>query len=69
VARPFILATPHHSTAWQAAGASADLAAIEASLAQYEQAITAADTELQQLYSAYQEVLAYYEAVAGGQQS
>jgi V8-like Glu-specific endopeptidase len=68
-ARPFILSTPHHSTAWQRGVGNGELTAIEALLVEYKQAIVAADNDLQQLHGAYQELLAYYESVGGGQQA
>jgi V8-like Glu-specific endopeptidase len=68
-ARPFILATPHHSMAWASAGGAAQ----EAQAAQYEQAlvelqqqIQRGEEELEHLHRQYQLLLAEYQALLGG---
>jgi V8-like Glu-specific endopeptidase len=65
--RPFILATPHHSTAWtgQASQESQALSEIESVLAQMEQAMAAGEAELAQLAAEYRELLAEYKAAGG----
>ena len=71
-ARPFILSTPHHSSAWQqqAGGYGAsEQEEMEAMLMQYEQAISSAHEELSRLENEYQEFCAQYESWrSGGQQ-
>ncbi|HEY0605707.1 MAG TPA: serine protease [Herpetosiphonaceae bacterium] len=65
-ARPFILSTPHHSTAWSAEAAQpGTLEQIEAALTQIEQAIAAAEAELAQLDAEYRQLLAEYVAAGG----
>jgi V8-like Glu-specific endopeptidase len=68
-AQPFVLATPHHSTAWAVAagggGAEAQAAAayeaqllqLEQAMAQHEQALAALDAEYRRLHAAYAAVL------------
>jgi len=65
--RPFILATPHHSTAWtgQVGQQSQGLSEIESVLAQMEQAMAAGEAELAQLDAEYRELLAEYKAAGG----
>jgi V8-like Glu-specific endopeptidase len=63
-ARPFILATPHHSTAWAAGGESVD--ELEASLQELEQELVAGQAELAQLYDVYAQLLAQYHQAGGG---
>lgn len=65
--RPFILATPHHSTAWteQVGQQSQALSEIESVLAQMEQAMAAGQAELAQLDAEYRELLAEYKAAGG----
>jgi len=71
LARPFILSTPHHSNMWQGGTqqGGSEQAEIEAALVQYEQAMSAAEIELQQLDSEYRELLAHYESFVQGGQS
>lgn len=65
-ARPFILSTPHHSTAWSGGNQQAEaLAQMEAALAQMEQAMAAGEAELAQLDAEYRQLLAAYEAAGG----
>lgn len=68
--RPFILSTPHHSNVWQGGGQQgrSELEEIEATLVQYEQAMVAAEAELQQLDSEYRELLNHYESLGGSGQ-
>ena len=65
--RPFILATPHHSTAWtgQVGQQSRALSEMESVLAQMEQAMAAGEAELAQLDAEYRELLAEYQAAGG----
>ncbi len=67
-ARPFILATPHHSNAWNAAGQQPQasvLAQIEAALMQIGQAMAAGQAEMARLNAEYHRLLAQYEAAGG----
>lgn len=65
-ARPFILATPHHSTAWSGGSPHPEmLDEMEAALAQIEQAMAAGEAELAQLDGEYRQLLAEYEAAGG----
>jgi len=64
--RPFILATPHHSSAWGGESQQAQiLREIEEALAQIENAMAAAESELVQLDAEYCQLLAEYEAAGG----
>ena len=64
--RPFILATPHHSSAWAGEAQSDNpLAEFESALRQIEQAMSASEAELQQLDAEYRQLLAEYEAAGG----
>jgi hypothetical protein len=69
-ARPFILSNPHHSYAWQGGyqQESNQQQQIEAQLLQYEQALAAAQDEIEQLDAEYRELLAYYESIRQGGQ-
>jgi hypothetical protein len=58
-ARPFILATPHHFSAW------AGEAQTGTPLGQIEQAMAAGEAELQQLDADDRQLLAEYEAAGG----
>ncbi len=64
LARPFILSTPHHSTAWQEAmpGSGSELEELENTLIQYEQAMAAGEAELRKLDSEYRQLLQQYES-------
>lgn len=74
--RPFVLSTPHHSTAWsrqlggEAAGASAErelAARYEQAITQLGQLIQQGSEELAQLQQTYQQAVAeYQELVSGG---
>lgn len=65
-ARPFILSTPHHSTAWSAAAQETGrLDQLAAALAQIEQLMAAGEAELAQLDAEYRQLLAEYEAAGG----
>jgi hypothetical protein len=65
-ARPFILATPHHSTAWSGVSQQTDtLASLEAALARLEGVMAAGEAELVQLDTLYRQLLAQYEAAGG----
>ncbi len=63
-ARPFILSTPHHSSAWQGAmpGSGSELEELENALMQYEQAMAEGEAELRQLDSEYRQLLQQYES-------
>jgi V8-like Glu-specific endopeptidase len=65
VERPFILSTPHHSTA--VAGADEDRASYESVLAQLEQAMTQRQAELAQLDAEYRRLMGEYQARYGSQ--
>lgn len=67
--RPLILATPHHSNAWQGQASGGEQAELEAVLVQYEQALAAGEADLQQLDQEYRELLAQYEMLMQGGQS
>jgi Pregnancy-associated plasma protein-A len=80
---PFVLATPHHSTAWQQAdpaGSAAALSAYEQQLSEYERILKeyaeaeaagqlneAEARSLQELYAEYSRVAAEYQRLSGGQ--
>jgi len=65
-ARPFVLATPHHASAWSASGQQAGmLGEIEAALIQLEQMMVAGEAELAQLDAEYRQLLVEYEAAGG----
>ncbi len=64
--RPFILATPHHSRAWDGESQQAQiLCEIEDALMQMENAMAAAESELVQLDAEYHQLLAEYESAGG----
>ncbi len=64
--RPFILANPHHSSAWNSGELQGEsLSDIEVALAQMEQAMAAGEAELAQLDSEYRQLLAVYESSGG----
>ena len=74
--RPFILATPHHSTAWarsrepqSAAEGKRLLEQYEATILQLAQLIQKGSDELNQLNQQYQLMVAEYQALISGQQS
>ena len=65
-ARPFILATPHHSSAWTGGSQQAEtLGEMEAALVQIEQVMAAGEAELAQLDAEYRQLLAEYLAAGG----
>ena len=75
-ARPFILATPHHSMAWargreteSATGEKQLLEQYEATILQLAKLIQEGSDELNQLNQQYQLVVAEYQALISGQQS
>jgi V8-like Glu-specific endopeptidase len=64
--RPFILATPHHSRAWDGESQQAQmLREMEDALVQIENAMVAAESELVQLDAEYRQLLAEYESAGG----
>jgi hypothetical protein len=67
-ASPFVLATPHHSDAWQAAqyGVSAEqLEAAANQIAELEAAIEQAQGELDELVATWEQAVADYQAATG----
>lgn len=66
-ARPFILATPHHSGEWsQAAGeGQGSIEELESTLSQIHQTMTDGEAELARLDEVYRELLAMYESATG----
>lgn len=66
-ARPFVLATPHHSMAWTGEqGQSAELEALQAAIQQMGELMQQYQEALEALGGQYQQLLAAYQA-AGGQ--
>jgi V8-like Glu-specific endopeptidase len=64
--RPFILATPHHSSAWIGESQPGEaLGQIQSALAELEQMLAAGEAELAQLVAEYRRLLAEYEAMGG----
>lgn len=72
--RPFVLSTPHHSSAWEQAmhghgvpTTEEEMAELEAEIAQVEEAMAEAEAQLQELGEYYEELIATYEAAYSDQ--
>ncbi|MEP2030202.1 MAG: serine protease [Paracoccaceae bacterium] len=72
--RPFVMSTPHHSSAWQQAGqgsnaprSQGEFAELQSEIEKVEASLAEAQGQMEELDAYYQELIAMYEAAHSGQ--